>query len=87
MAYTVAVNGVPEELTSQIPQNNNGNRAQLQCKFATKPKCLCKNKLYKNSLRSRLYYYNTLPHELTTLPTNLKFKNGVKKFLKTKRHV
>ena len=61
--------------------NKNGLRIQEHRKFSKKPSWLNKNKLTKSTLWNRIYYYNTLPKNMTTLPTMKKIKKSLKKHL------
>ena len=72
MAYQILNSGILEELAVKNPMNKNGMRIKDHKKFAKKPSWLNSNKLTKNSLWNRLYFYNTLPKTLTTQPTDKK---------------
>ena len=58
-----------------------GCRITLQKKLAAKPRWLTQKLLYRKSLRSRLYFYNTLPGTITSQPTMKKFKNHLRKYM------
>ena len=82
MAHSVANYNTPEELASQMSLNNTGHRIQMQKKFAAKPPWLNTNKLCKISIRSIMYFYNTLPKEITTVFDKRKFKKSLKNHIK-----
>ena len=70
--------GIPEELNSKMPLNTTGRRIQEQRKLHKKPKNLERNRISRQSYRSRAYRYNTLPGSMTSLLEFKKFKKQVK---------
>ena len=64
--------------------NNTGHIIETQRKFAAKPKWLTTTLLRRNSLRSRMYLFNTLPKEITMKDNKTSFKKAVKKYLNRK---
>ena len=84
MAHRILNTASPEEISSQMPRNTQGHRIQAQNKFAQKPKWLNQNKTTRDSIRNRMYHYNTLPGRLTELTDHKKFKKETKKYLMEK---
>ena len=68
----------PQHLAQVMPLNTQGLRLTQQRKLSTKPKWLGKNLLTRTSFRSRCYFYNTLPSEVTTNTDLKKFKKSLK---------
>ena len=81
MVFSVAKSQVPEELSLQIPLNNNGHGVQQHTTFQPSLGGLTHNSLNKNSLHIRLYFYNTLPKELTTNIELKKLKLSLKSYI------
>ena len=81
MAYKILNEGVPEELAIKGPMNKNGKRIQDQRKCGQKPKWLNQNALAKSTRWNRLYFYNTLPKNLTMQQTLKKLKERSQKTL------
>ena len=61
--------------------NTSGHRITQQKKFGTKPRWLNSKLIYRNSLRSRLYRYNTLPGYIISLNTFKLFKKHLRKHM------
>ena len=72
--FKILNRGKPAELNQLMPMNNNGLRMTEHKKLGTKPKWLSKTKLTRSIFRSRAYYFNTLPMDVTKQPTVIKFK-------------
>ena len=81
ISHYVANFNIPEELQTQMPLNTTGHGIQAQGKFGVKPRWLNKKLLFRNSLRSRMYKYNSLPSVITMLESKNKFKTELRKFM------
>ena len=86
MAYMVSKMKIPEEIAVTMPINTTGHRIETHSKFSAKPKWLNSTLLRRNSLRSRMYLFNTLPKEITTKENKVTFKKAVKNYLNKKYH-
>ena len=86
MAYKMLNSGVPEELSVKAPMNKKGRRIEQHKKFDQKPKWLNKDKLTRSTFWNRIYFYNTLPERITTLPTLNKLKKALKSYLMDPQH-
>lgn len=64
-----------------MPMNKKGLRMTEHRKLDNKPKWPNTNKLTKSTIRSRAYYFNTLPKEVTQQTTIQKFKKSLKKYM------
>ena len=83
LTYKILNWGSPQEIETVMPKNTKNLRIESHVKLGTKPRWLTRTAQTRATYRSRSYYYNTLPKNITTQVNLTKFKKELRKHMKT----
>ena len=78
--HKIIIQQSPLEFAQMMPLNNSITRRTNDLKLATKPRELNKRTRVA-SIRSRAYFYNTIPSQITQMKDNKKFKTYLKQYI------